>query len=339
MRAAFLIKNGSADQAFEIRETPQPMPSTGEVLVKVDAFGLNFADVMARLGLYPAAPPIPAILGYDVVGRIESVGSGVNHLAVGQRVMALTRFGGYAEYAITDARAAVAIPDEMHPGEAVALATQAGTAYYMAEMATRLFEGDHVLIHAAAGGVGTALVQLAKARGCVLYGTAGSAEKLAMLTDMGVHHPINYREKDFATEIERITNGKGVDIIFDPVGGTSVKKGFKLLRPGGKIFCFGASAQTNTRNIFGRLRVLWRFGLYHPIQFLLKSRAMIGVNMLTIADERPEVLQRALEGAVQAHADGILKPIVGGDFSAEKIGEAHAFLESRQSRGKIVLRW
>lgn len=339
MKAAYLIKTGPADHAFEIRETEKPQVKEGEVLIEVEAFGLNFADVMARLGIYPDAPPIPAILGYDVVGRIVEIGKGVTHLSIGDRVVALTRFGGYAQFAATDARAAVKIGDDVDPGVAVALATQCGTAVFMAEESVRLHEGDAVLVHAAAGGVGTALVQLARNRKCVIYGTAGSTQKLEYLRIQGVDHPINYRTSDFEEEVKRKSGEAGLDVVFDPVGGSSVKKGFRLLGKGGRMIVFGASSLSQAKNIFSKIRLLLQFGFYHPVGLMRNSKGLIGVNMLKIADERPHVLKRVLERTVSLYESGILQPTVGGAFSIDDLAKAHHLLETRQTTGKVVIKW
>ena len=339
MQAAFLVRNGSADKAFELREAPIPAPAPHEVLIKVEAFGLNFADVMARLGHYRDAPPLPAIIGYDVCGRIESVGSAVKNRKAGQRVAALTRFGGYAQYATTDARGTVVIPEDMPVGEALALPTQYGTAFYMTADFAQIHEGDHVLIHAAAGGVGTALVQWAVHRGCIIYGTAGSEEKLKYLETLGVQYPINYRKVDFADEIRRINPNGGMDMIFDPVGGKSVKKGVKLLRAGGRIVVFGASSMTQTKNIFGKIGVALGFGFYHPVGLISNSRSLMTTNMLYVGDQRPEVLERVFGKVSEYTQKGVFKPTVGGEFHIDNLAEAHTFLESRKSIGKIAVNW
>lgn len=339
MKAAFLVKNGSADEAFEFRQTDVPIPDSGEVRIKVSAFGLNFADVMARLGHYADAPPLPSVLGYDVVGTIDEVGPGVSGLAVGQRVLAMTRFGAYAEYALTQAAGVAVISEAMDEGVATALATQGCTAYYCAMEMVQLHAGDHVLVHAAAGGVGTLLVQLALHRGCIVYGTAGSEAKLQYLREMGVHHPINYRKKDFAREIQALRGKAGLDVVFDPVGGKSLKKGFQLLGAGGRIVSFGASSLTQSKGFLGKLRVGIGFGIYHPIAFVGNAKSMLGVNMLRIADHRPATLQRVLQATVRLEAEGVLAPKVGGAFPATQLAGAHHFLESRQSIGKVVVKW
>jgi NADPH:quinone reductase-like Zn-dependent oxidoreductase len=340
MRAIYLVKHGDAGGAFEEREVADPSPGAGEVRVAVEAFGLNYADVSARQGLYQDAPPMPSVLGYEVVGRVDAVGSGVSDLAAGQRVAALTRFGGYATLAVTDARAAVAIPDDLDVGVAAALPTQGCTAYYMAIDAFNMHQGDHVLVHAAAGGVGTLLVQLCKHRGCVVYGTAGSSDKLELLRDLGVDHPINYREADFVAEIRRLRGDAGLDAIFDSIGGAYVRRGLGLLAAGGKMICFGAAShEAGSLQLLRSAKFLASWGVLHPVPLLMRSRSLIGVNMLRISDQRPEILARCMRGVVDLALAGHLKPIVGGRFAAPQIAAAHELLESRRSTGKIVVEW
>jgi NADPH2:quinone reductase len=228
----------------------------------------------------------------------------------------------------------------MDAGVAVALPTQGGTAYYCAEEMVRLHAGDHVLVQAAAGGVGTLLVQLCKRRACVVYGTAGSDAKLQLLRDLGVDHPINYQREDFAAAVRRLRGADGLDVIFDSLGGAAVRKGIQLLGPGGRIVCFGGAEQSHgSFQLLRTLRFAASFGITHPVPWMMRSRALIGVNMLRIADGRPFVLQRCLQAVVELALEGVLKPTVGGRFTADQIGAAHAFLEGRGSTGKIVVTW
>ncbi len=337
MKAIFLVKNGATDQAFEIREADRPVPNAEQVLIEVEAFGLNFADVMARKGLYRDCPPLPAIVGYDVVGRIVEKGKDVQNVDVGQRVSALTRFGGYAEFAVTQASAVAPISESMDIGSALALATQYCTAYYCAEEMSRLHPNDKVLVHAAAGGVGTALVQIAKYRGCEIFGTASTA-KMDYLKKQGVHHPIDYRTSDFAQEIKNIIGDTGLDVIFDPIGGKYFKKGFKLLGSGGRIISFGASEMTNAKNIFQKLKFAKDFGIFHPVQFVMTSKSLLGVNMLRIADDRPLVFNRVFNEVIRWYEEGIFQPVTGKIFQFDEIAKAHQYMESRQSIGKIVVK-
>ena len=340
MKAIVLTRHGADKEAFEIREVATPEPAAGQVRIAVEGFGLNYADVSARQGTYQDAPPLPSIIGYEVVGRVDKLGPDVTGPALGQRVAALTRFGGYATMALTDVRAVVAIPDDMEFGIAAALPTQGCTAYYCAEEMVRLYPGDHVLVQAAAGGVGTLLVQLAKRRGCVVYGTAGSDQKLGYLRDIGVDHPINYRTQDFAEAVRKIRGNEGLDVIFDSLGGSAVRKGLALLGAGGRMICFGAAErEAGSFQILRDLKFVASFGVPHPIPWLMSSKGLIGVNMLRIADNRPLTLKRCMEGVVDLALKGELKPVVGGRYKATQIAEAHEFLGGRASTGKVVVSW
>ena len=340
MQAIVLKRHGSPREAFELQERPLPAAAAGQVRIAVEAFGLNYADVSARQGTYLDAPPIPSVLGYEVVGRIDALGSGVGGLAIGQRVVALTRFGGYATAAVTDVRAVVPIPDDMDPGVAVALPTQGGTAYFCAEEMVRLHAGDHVLVQAAAGGVGTLLVQLCKRHDCVVYGTAGSDEKLDYLRQLGVDHPINYRREDFAAAVRRVRGDAGLDVVFDSLGGSAVRKGLALLASGGRIVCLGAAERSaGSLQLVRDARFALSFGFIHPIPLLMHSKSIIGVNMLRISDHRPETLARVLHGVVDLALAGEIRPTVGGRFAAAQIADAHELLSNRGSTGKIVVTW
>jgi NADPH2:quinone reductase len=339
MKAAYLVKYGPAENAFEIREVPRPKPGRNQVLIKVEAFGLNFADVAARYGKYRGAPPLPTLLGYDVVGHIEEYGANVKNLVKGDRVTALTLFGGYAEYAIAEEGIAQKIPESIDAGTAVALATQYCTAYFLSDRMTNLQENEKILIHAAAGGVGTALVQLALYRKCIVFGTCSSSEKIEYLRKIGVHHPIDHTENDFAKTIEKLVGNKGIDVVFNPIGGKSLKEGYGLLGAGGRLVSYGVSSLNNKKNIFGKLKDLWQFGFYHPVQFLSSSKGIIGLNMLKIAAERPKKIAKVMQEVLQLHQEGILLPHVGGEYFIDQLSEAHQFLESRKSMGKIVVKW
>lgn len=340
MKAQVLVRHGAPGEAFELRELPAPTPAAGQVRIAVDAFGLNYADVSARQGTYLDAPPPPSVIGYEVVGRIDDLGPGVNGFAPGQRVTALTRFGGYATQAVTDARAVVPIPEDMDVGVAAALPTQGCTAYFCAEEMVRLHPGDHVLVQAAAGGVGTLLVQLCKRRGCIVYGTAGSDEKIEYLRSLGVDHPIQYRREDFATAVRRLRGDQGLDVIFDSLGGSAVRKGIALLGAGGRIVCLGAAERQPGRpQWLADLRFAASFGFPHPIPLLLSSKSLLGVNMLRISDQRPETLARCLRAVAALTESGDLRPTVGGRYTADRLAEAHELLGGRQSTGKVVVTW
>lgn len=340
MKAWVITKYGAPEAAFSLQELPDPKPEKDQVAIEVEAFGLNYADIMARRGMYRDAPPLPSLVGYEVCGRITEVGADVTSLKVGQRVAAFTRFGGYATRVVTVEDAAVPIPEDMPAGHALAMCVQYVTAWFCAEERLTLFPGDHVLVQAAAGGVGTALVQLAKRRGCVVYGTAGSAKKLEFLREQGVDHPINYREVDFFTKIKELRGEDGLDVVFDSLGGKAFKKGSKLLRPGGRIVGFGAASRSDGgKGIINDLRMVLGFGFYSPPFLLMNSKAIIGVNMLRIADHKPKLLKHCLEEVVKLAEAGEIKPVVGGEFSGNDVAAAHAFVEQRKSIGKVIVTW
>jgi len=338
MRAAVLIKQGSALNAFEIRDVLQPIAKEGEVLIKVAASGLNFADVMARMGLYKEAPPLPTILGYDVAGTIIATGAGVTNFKEGDRVTALTRFGGYAEHAVAHSTAVIKIPEKLDVFAATALATQYCTAVYAAFEMVNLFEGNKVLIHSGAGGVGIALIQYAKFKKCEIFATAGSDDKIKFLHQLGVDHAINYTTDNFEKQIKEKMGNKAIDVIFDAVGGKSVKKGIRLLAPGGKIICYGAAALSNT-NILGKIKTILGFGLYHPAQLMMASKSILGINMLAIGDHHPQIIKRCLQQTIHLYSIDVFLPTIAKVFNAADVGKAHEYFENRISIGKVVLKW
>ncbi len=342
MQAYYLIKNGSSKTAFELRDLQLEEPGQEEVTVEVEAFGLNFADVTARLGYYKACPPLPAVIGYDTVGKIIKKGKNVNDLEIGQRVTALTRFGGYATHVNTNQSGVVPIKKDTDAGIATALATQYSTAYYAAEFSMNLQKGEHVLIQAAAGGVGTALTQLAKRKGCIVYGTAGSEEKIEYIKNNGVDFPINYRKQDFFEYIKAQRGEKSIDAIFDSIGGNYVKKGLKLLAPGGRFAMYGAAqivGNSDKKSIFRQVKTLVGFGKYSPTRFFAESQALIGVNMLQIGDFKPYILKKCMTEVVDLYNKGEINPVVGKVFKASELSEAHDFLQKRKSTGKLVCKW
>lgn len=339
MLAAVLVKNGSPEKAFQIKEVPEPTLVSGSVKIKVEAFGLNYADVMARLGLYQDCPPLPAILGYDVVGHVAEVSSDVRQFKMGDRVVALTRFGGYAQYAVADAKACALIDANYDATKATALSTQYCTAWFSMQEMIRLYEGDKVLIHSAAGGVGTAMVQLALHKKYTIFATAGSDQKVEMLRKAGVHYPINYTSQDYEKEIQKLSGANNpLDACFNAVGGNTVKKDLRLLNAGGREVLLGA-AKISSASLVGKAVVALQFGFYHPIQFMMQSKALIGVNMLRIADNKPEVISHCFKEVISLAQQNILDPHVGGSFSYKELAKGHSLLENRGSTGKIAIFW
>lgn len=340
MRAAFLIKNGSAEQAFAIKEIEKPSIGENDVLIKVEAFGLNFAEVMARLGLYRDAPDLPFIPGYDCVGRVVEIGKNVDSSFLNQRVAGMTRFGSYAEYCIASAEAIVEIGEEMDAGIGTAIGVQYNTAYYSSCEAINLFEGDTVLIHAAAGGVGTALVQIAKWKGCRIVGIASTEDKINKLKAAGVDLAINRKKDDYQEVIEREYGKESIDVSFNAVAGTTYKKDMKLLSAGGKLVLFGASQRAaKGKGMLADIRLLFSMGIQIPIFLVGSSKSIIGVNMLRIADVKPAILKRGMKSVVKLINQGVLTPVIGGEYSIDVLAKAHDMLEKNKTNGKIIVRW
>lgn len=338
MLAHVLVKNSTPSDSFELRETPVPAPGPGQVLIKVDAFGLNYADIMARQGLYRECPPLPCVIGYDVEGRIDQVADDVSGFKKGDRVFGLTRFGGYAQYAVTQAQAVSHLPEEAPTGTGCALATQCVTAYHSAILSQTLLPGEKVLIHAAAGGLGTALVQIALWRGCTVIGVAGGSEKAEYLKNLGVHHVVDHHRINWTDYVHQHLNGR-VDVIFDNIGGSSIKKGKSVLSHGGRIVTLGAAALSGKKGKLNLIRLGLGFGFFSPIAYLSKSQSLIGVNMLKIADYRPDMLAESFKGVTMLHSKGILNPHIGAIFNDTELDKAHTFLEGRTSIGKVIVKW
>ena len=335
--AYFLVRRGKAENAFELRETEIRELKTDELLIECEAFGLNYADVMARYGKYREAPPLPAVLGYEVVGKISDTGNeSLKHL-IGKRVLAFTRFGGYAKMAISTKNAFVEI-DDIPASDALALCTQGSTAYYMAEVLNNIFPGDKILIHAAAGGVGSLLIQLARAKGAFIYAKVSSEEKAKKAIELGAYVAINYSKDDYASQLKNELNGSGLDLIFNPSGGSTFKKDMKLLNPGGRLVLFGG-AELSSPGILSQLNFLRKMGIVIPVFMMMGSKSILGVNMLKLADQKPEMLQYCLANCLKLYQEKVLKPVSGGVFNFTDLAAAHALLESGKSTGKIIVCW
>jgi len=334
-----LIKSGEAKQAFELRGFDIEAPKLQEVLIDVEAFGLNYADVMARRGLYQDAPPKPCVLGYEVVGKVVQCGPDANPDLLGKRVAAFCRFGGYAKHVITNDYAVVLVGDE-NAVELLALCTQGVTAYYMAEYLTPVHSIDTVLIHAAAGGVGTLLIQLAKLKGAIVVAKVGCEEKETLVKELGADHVVNYNKSDYITQVSEQLKGDQIDISFNPVAGSTYKKDMSIMRSGGRMVLFGGSELSNGKwGIFSKLNFVRKMGFMPPIGLMMGSKNILGVNMLKIADNKPKVMECCLTEIIKLHGEGKIKPQIGGEYSSDQLAEAHAALESGKTTGKLGIRW
>ena len=342
MRAVVVTEVGPPE-VLKVQDRPDPPVGPGEVRIAVRAAGINFADTMARIGMYPDAPKLPCVLGYEVAGEVESVGDGVEGVATGDRVIAGTRFNGQAELVTVPAEQAIPLPDGVSYEEGAAFPVNYGTAYAALVIMGGLKPTERALIHAAAGGVGIAATQIAKGIGAEIFGTA-SGSKHDAIREQGVDHPIDYRTADFEEEVQRLTGGEGVDVIMDALGPTSFRKDYRLLRQGGRLIMYGASElQTGSgkRNLTGALRSMARMPMatmpwWKSIGVINENKGVFGLNMLSWWD-REGGLDRLTEPLLEAFGKGELKPVVAEAFPFDRAPDAHRMIEERRNIGKVVL--
>jgi NADPH:quinone reductase-like Zn-dependent oxidoreductase len=305
------------------------------VLVRERASGVNFADVMARLGFYADAPPRPCVVGYEVAGTVEKLGPGADGLAVGQRVVALTRFGGYAEAIAVPTAQVFPLRDDMGFEDAAAIPVNYLTAVLMLRRFANVQRGERVLVHAAAGGVGMAAIQLCRIAGAEVIGTA-SAGKHALLREAGVAHAIDYRTQDFEAEVKRITGGRGVDIVLDATG--AFRKSYRCLAPLGRLVMFGFSQAATglTPSWLAALPKFLAIPWFHPARIMNDNKAVIGVNLGHLWDQI-DMLRREMATLLDDWTAGRIKPVVGKTFPLVDAAGAHRYLQERQNVGKVVL--
>jgi NADPH:quinone reductase-like Zn-dependent oxidoreductase len=337
---AFVIaRKGKSNIAFEKQTIELPVLKSNDILIQVEAFGLNFADVMARLGLYREAPPFPCVVGYEVVGIIEAVGENVSKDNIGKRVVAFTRFGGYARKCITNDKAFCVI-DEMPVPEALALCTQGVTAYYMTHYLAPIQKKERALVHAAAGGVGTLLTQLIRLRGGIVYAKVGQSEKARVVKELGVSEVIDYGKAPYEEQLKTLLGKNLLSVVYNPVGGDTFKKDMKLLGPCGRLFLYGGAQLTQGRwGILSVLNFLRKMGKPLPIGLMIQSKSVLGVNMLRVADYYPEVIQQCLTEVIELGKTNQIKTISGGVYPSSQLIQAHDLLESGKSTGKICIVW
>jgi NADPH:quinone reductase-like Zn-dependent oxidoreductase len=335
---ALVITEHGPPEVLRVQARPDPEPGPGEVRVRVRAAGINFADLLARVGLYPDAPKPPCVVGYEVGGEVEAVGPGVEGFAPGDRVAGGCRFGGYAELVVTSASTLIPLPDDWSYAEGAALPVTFATAYAGLVRFGGLRAGERVLIQAAAGGVGTAATQIAKLLRAEIFGTA-APEKHEAIRGFGVDHPIDYRSRNVVSEVRRISGEKEpLDLALDAIGGRSFRQSYSLLRPGGRLVCFGASTiqAGERRSPLRALRVLAQMPRFSPIRLMNQSKSVIGLNMLRIWDSgRP--LDEYIESVSTWVAEGRIRPVVAREFPLEQGADAHRFMHERGNIGKVVL--
>lgn len=336
MRQIVITKWGGVE-VLRIRERADPQPGSGEVLTRVKASGINFADILARKGLYPDAPKPPCVVGYEVAGVIEALGSGVDESLMGKSVLALTGFGGYSDVVAVPVTQVFEKPERLSFEEAAAIPVNYLTAYQLLVVMGSLRKEESLLIHNVGGGVGLAALDIAKKIGAVTYGTA-SPGKHTFLRERGLDHPIDYRTQDWARVLKELTHGQGVELIIDPIGGSHWKKSYRALQPTGRLGMFGISS-ASTPGWGGRLRLLkmvLQMPWFNPVSLMNANKGVFGANLGHLWREGPklkgwmeEILAGAREGWVQPHVDRV--------FHFEQVAEAHAYIEARKNIGKVIL--
>jgi NADPH:quinone reductase-like Zn-dependent oxidoreductase len=331
MLAVEITKHGGPD-VLKVVERADPALRPGWVRIDVAACGVNFADVMARMGVYPDAPKPPCIIGYEVAGTVLALGEGVEELTHGQRVLAGTKFGGYASQVTVPERDCVPLPERLTFEQGAAIPVNYATAWAALVGYGSLQPGERVLIHSAGGGVGVAATQLARRFGAgEIYGTA-SHSKHQRIRDLGVDHALDYKDAAVKGALPLF------DVILDPIGGKSLRRSYDMLRPGGRLVAFGASAVVSggKRKLIPALRTLARMPRFSLVKQMSESKTVIGLNMLSLWKDR-ETLEPWIEPLRELLDDGTIDPVIAGSFGFEEAGAAHDMLTERRNVGKVVL--
>ncbi|HRE90889.1 MAG TPA: medium chain dehydrogenase/reductase family protein [Myxococcota bacterium] len=336
MRQIWTTRVGGPE-VLEVREAADPVAGPGQVRVRAKAAGLNFAEIMARIGLYPDAPKLPTVMGYEVAGEVDQVGAGVSALSVGDRVLALTRFGGHSDTVVVPADQVATIPATLSFEKAAAIPVNYATAWLMLIHLGNLRAGETVLVHAAAGGVGQAALQICRWKGATVIGTA-SPSKHGRLKELGVTHCVDYTKDDFETEVMRLTDGRGVDVVLDAVGGKSFAKSYRVLRSLGRLFMFGGSGFVpgEKKNPITLARQFFAMPSFKPFDLMDLNKGVFGVNLGHLWDRTAE-LQAMLREILTLVEDGTFDPVLDQVFRFDEAAKAHERMKGRQNFGKIVL--
>lgn len=336
MKKVVIPRSGDAS-VLTVQECPDLKPAAGEVSIQVKAAGINFADILARQGLYQDAPAYPCTVGYEVAGIIDQVGEDLDQAMIGQEVIAMTRFNGQASQVVVPLNQVFNKPQKLSFEEAAALPVNYLTAWQGLVIGGALQPEDSVLIHNVGGGVGLAALDIAMHIGATTIGTA-SAGKHEFLKEKGIDHTIDYRNDDWTKELDNITDGKGVELILDPIGGKSWKQSYKALRSTGRLGMFGIStaAGNGLLNQWRLLKLVVQIPFFHPIPLMHDNKSVFGINMGRLWHE-PEKIRTWMDKILIGIEEGWVKPQVDKVFKFEEAGEAHTYIEQRRNKGKVVL--
>jgi len=337
MRAWMLRRTGGPD-VLQLTDVPDPHPGPGQVSIRVEAIGINYAEVLSRKGLYAWAPKRPYIPGMEVAGIIEALGEGVEGRRVGERVLCGMQHGGYAERVVIPANRALPAPEGYSLEECAAYGVNFMTAWVALVEMGRLRPTDRVAITAAAGGVGTAAVQIAAAFGCDVTGLAGSEDKLVRVRDLGAHHTVNYRSPEFITRLDEVTSERGFDVVLEVVGGDVFRACHERLAHFGRLVVVGyAGLDYKLWNPLSWWRA-WRGAPRMSVSdSAVASTGLLATHIGYLLPDEEQLL--AIWGALTGFSDEHgLRPVVGSTWEFEKLPDAHRHMESRKSVGKLVVR-
>ncbi len=336
MRQVWITKRGGPE-VLQVREAADPIPQAGEVVIRVKASGINFADLLARKGLYPDAPKLPCVVGYEISGDIERVGEGLDRLLIGKPVLAVTRFGGYSDQVVLPARQIFDKPKGLSYEQAAAIPINYLTAYQLLVVMGGLQRDEAVLIHNAGGGVGLAALDIALKIGAKTFGTA-SPGKHEFLKARGLHHAIDYRQQDWLKVLKNLTEDKGVELVIDPLGSASWKRSYRALRATGRLGLFGASeiAPAGGRSIWHVLKFFVQMPKFTPLRLISANKGIFGVNAGHLWGEGAKVRGWA-HVIFNGIEEGWVRPHVDRAFPLERASEAHQYIEERKNIGKVVL--
>jgi NADPH:quinone reductase-like Zn-dependent oxidoreductase len=336
MRAIVTTRNGDVD-VLKVETRPDPVPGKGEVLIRVKAAGLNFADILARQGLYPDGPAKPCVMGYEVSGFVQAAGDGVDPSLIGKPVLAMTRFGGQAELVVAPVRQIFEKPESLSFEAGAAVPVNYLTAWALLVIMGGLQKDEAVLIHNAGGGVGLAALDIAKHTGAKTYGTA-SASKHEFLKERGLDHAIDYRQQDWLPVLMDLTGNRGVELVIDPLGGSSWKKSYRALRATGRMGVFGMST-ASASGIRGKLRALkavMQTPRFNPLGLMSRNNGVFGLNLGHLWGEGDKVANWTSE-ILRGLEDGWIRPHVDRAFAFDQVADAHRYIEARRNIGKVVL--
>jgi NADPH:quinone reductase-like Zn-dependent oxidoreductase len=336
MHQVWITRHGPPE-VLELREAAVPEPSEGEVLIKVAAAGINFADIMARLGLYPDAPKPPCVVGYEVAGEVAAVGPSAAEFAVGNRVIALTRFGGYSSHVKVRHEQVFGLPSGLDFAQGAALPVTYLTAYQLLISMGRLRAGETVLVHSAAGGVGLSAIDLATIIGAKVIGVASPAKHI-FLRRRGVQGPIDSRADDMVDRVKQLTGGRGVDLVLDARGGRSWRESYDCLAPTGRLAVFGLATAVGGGRWLGTARAL--LGVpwlrFNPLRLMNDNRGIFGVNVGHLWDQH-DVIRSWMTQILEWQLQGKITPVVDRSFPFVGAAAAHRHIEGRGNIGKVVL--